>query len=916
MLNYSTRFKELIRSDVRDILYELNIALVDGTSLSINNSQLWGDSLSLEDGTSESGKFTVGAAVSTKLSFGLNNIYGDFNDYSFDRASVVLKIGMMVDGTKEMVQVGKFIVDDADYDSSIISITALDNFIKMDSVVGTISFPTDTRTLVQNICTNCGVTNLADSFLANHNYTIKSFDYSNMTYRALLVYLCQYMGCFAKIDSQGRLTLNWYNDIFDEEEHEGIEVIDSFKSLKLSTDNIVISGVEVVLDDEHSYSLGTQNYVVVVSNNPVIVDEEMAQSLVNRLYVQIGGYSFKKCNADALMYLWLESGDSIYVKDKDVKYPIFISNRTLNSNGSVSFSCDAETPLRNGSVGNDSNASAIRQLRQDLKKEKNDRERVEEELREEIAGAGGIYETEVDGSEGEGGKIKYLHNKPLLSDSAIQWKFTASTISVSKDYGETWSFALNSNGQAILNQIYALGINADYVQTGYIKGLNEFKVQVYKTKTDGTYSGLTNSLVLSSTSSNGVALTNMSENLNYNTSNKFWMRTSATQEITSLGNYLKQQNADGYYLTNFLNFTTNTVDKSSGSSFIYNCRYNDSNDTYGYSNYIGLANGGGSANTTSSINLVNYANKNSYINANEISMNSTYYSSNESINSTLNIRNYNSNTKKYANLIYMSASSSTSNSFEVTNYLPSYDGTAAASKKNLLSFSGNTYNGKEYLTTKFGNFYTITQDGSYREATYNSLICAYDRDSYNQSRLVNASYSVKYTFNRDYNANEVKLYSTSSSNYVNILNNSLDATTLANEFTLSSASNDNYVWFKNKQGSNYANSLFMRKYGDHNYTKIENYYSGSNEVANAIYLSSGNGLTLQNKYSSIVMDMSGHLNLNGNDGLTVKSAHWNVTIDANNTYADGSGYIKLNYARGLQLNGYSVYLSGGYVRYS
>lgn len=87
-----------------------------------------------------------------------------------------------------------------------------------------------------------------------------------------------------------------------------------------------------------------------------------------------------------------------------------------------------------------------------------------------IANSLGFYETsEIDA---EGRRIAYLHNKPLLSESTVIWKYTVQGFTWSTDGGATWNGGINADGNATLKTLSALGINADWIKTGVIKSLN------------------------------------------------------------------------------------------------------------------------------------------------------------------------------------------------------------------------------------------------------------------------------------------------------------------------------------------------------------------------------------------------------------------------------------------------------------
>jgi phage minor structural protein len=92
----------------------------------------------------------------------------------------------------------------------------------------------------------------------------------------------------------------------------------------------------------------------------------------------------------------------------------------------------------------------------------------------------GLFTTKVQKT---GGGIQfYLHNKPLLKDSNIQYTINSAGFAISKDYGATWSAGIDSDGNAVFNALAANTIKALTISAGTISGT---------TITGGTITGTT-----------------------------------------------------------------------------------------------------------------------------------------------------------------------------------------------------------------------------------------------------------------------------------------------------------------------------------------------------------------------------------------------------------------------------------------
>ena len=540
MLNASAQFKSEMNNDNRNFLPYADITLLNGTVLNLTPSEIWEGTFKVEDATSASGKFTIGAAIATKLSFTINNIYDDFSEYDFVGASIVGYIGLKLgDGTVEKIRFGTFdVYDIPQYSGSLITVTALDAISKFNKSYdkSTLKFPATLQDILVGACTDCGVTLLSNSF-DNSALSVQSRPAANSsTYADIVSCVVQIAGCFARCDTYGRLYLSWYkynlfNDnvltsggIFDDttkasyqtgdtkdggnfkdyssgdtvsggtfKDQNSYGLIYGVKSLIIATDDVVITGVSVEEDftetetqKKSSFVSGTADYMIYISGN-VLIQYGMAEEVCKSIYSKIVGMRFRPCSATAISNPLLESGDIAYLVDrKSNQYQVLITERSYTIGSSFSVSCDAESPLRNISESYSAAQKSYAKAKEQAKKDISTYDKAVQQLTNLMSQSFGVFKTVV--VQEDGSSIYYMHNKPTLSASAARWKFTADALAVSTDYGKTWNAGIDSDGNAVVNVLNAIGINADWIRGGtlYLGGDNNVSGRCFVEDAAGT----------------------------------------------------------------------------------------------------------------------------------------------------------------------------------------------------------------------------------------------------------------------------------------------------------------------------------------------------------------------------------------------------------------------------------------------
>lgn len=477
MIPVSDEFKDALDLN-RNYLEYVDITLSDGTELSLTNKNLWNGGVTIEDAVSSSDTFDIGAAIINSCSISISNIYDDYSDYVFEGAEVNVQTGLSTgEDTIEKLQKGVFLVDEAKYNNSIITLSCLDNMAKFDKSYSesTLQYPASLHTIVSDACTVCGVQLNTQTF-PHDDYVIQIRpDDEAITFREIIQWCAQIAGCFARCDRYGRLELKWFNQAAFESgaSADDYHSIKSIYSMEISKDDVVITGVRVVETNdtdagssETIYQSGDNGYVISVEGN-MLLQGGAGQTVAAWLGEQLIGFRFRPGSVQHASDPSIEAGDMMVLIDrKQNAYNMVVSSTKFSTGSRQTTSSNAKSPIRNSADRYSSGTKNYVLLRGQIQKEKTNREQAIENLSERINNSSGAYTTveEVTG----GGSVFYLHNKPDLADSDMIWKMTAEAWGVSTDGGKTYNAGMTVDGDTIVRILTATGVNADWIDTGAI----------------------------------------------------------------------------------------------------------------------------------------------------------------------------------------------------------------------------------------------------------------------------------------------------------------------------------------------------------------------------------------------------------------------------------------------------------------
>lgn len=470
MRNLSSNWKEKVKSgmDVQYLKYA-DITLTDGTVLNLTSADLWQNGLSFEDSVSSDSTFDIGSAIVNVLDLSINNFNGEYSGYDFEGAEVVAYVGLELDNeTTEKIRICTMTVVEQPEDETVtIDLTCEDNMRKFDRNYSDskLKYPATRGQIIRDACEVCGVTLQTTSFDRDDYIVQIRPDNEALTFRQVLQWVAQ-IGCqWLRCDEYGRLCVKWY----DTEKTDAQEIDTTYGFTPQHTD-VVITGIQVTEysdssnEEPESYMVGTQGYVLAISDNKLIRKGD-GQTIASMIAEKCVGMIFRPFESQCPTDVALEAGDAITIEDRNGNlYNTYLTTTTLQPGAGQNIACNAKSAAKNSTVRYGQLTQAYVDARKLVKKEQTARERAIQNLEESLSIGSGLFATYV--KQEDGSTISYFHDKAKLEDSTNVIKITSEAVGVSNDGGKTYPFGFQLTGTMIAKLLYAEGINADFINAG------------------------------------------------------------------------------------------------------------------------------------------------------------------------------------------------------------------------------------------------------------------------------------------------------------------------------------------------------------------------------------------------------------------------------------------------------------------
>lgn len=493
MINVSTQLKKESLTN-RNYYVTANVTLSNGTTLKLGKKDFYLSGNSLVD-SADSGDFPVGVAIAKTASLSLVNDDGRFDGYNFNAARFVIFLNVQLSDKLETIKRGTYIVSKKPATASEISLSLLDKMHNADKTYDSnLSFPCTAKELLSECCQQCGIT-LGDAMFPNADFQIQKAP-SNATYRTVIGMCAGIAGGNAKIDENDLLRIITFDKTFTNttiydggavKKWTGGDNLDggtlkpwttgtvidggtlsnndyhalfSIQNLQYDVDDVIVTGVKYV-EDETEYMSGQDGYVITIDNQLLSGN---AQAGVEAIGNQLIGLRMRPFSCDGIANGYATFGDPVeFIDTKNRVFRSFVTDIEFVFGGSTSWSCSAKSAEEDVSEFIGGQQAAVEQSKKDIEKKLSAYDVKLKQMNELAANTLGFFYTEE--VQEDGSVITYRHDKPTLADSKVIYKTSADGFFLSVDGGQTWKAGFDSNGDAVLNILYAIGIQSEWINT-------------------------------------------------------------------------------------------------------------------------------------------------------------------------------------------------------------------------------------------------------------------------------------------------------------------------------------------------------------------------------------------------------------------------------------------------------------------
>lgn len=315
----SAAYKTAIAQNVRDVRISGTITLKDDTVINIADADTVLGSLYFTEQCVSGEDIEIGNVYAAEM--GLSLVSPPANPYTLDGARIIVNFGIDV-GTDqwEYVPLGYYYVTEIQRKATTVSLKALDGMVLFDTDTEGVITTGTPESIVLSCCSKAGVTlatnTAAFNAFANASTVFALLDDSKVeTARDLLMWVCQAIGAFARMNRAGQL------ELIPVTSRASVRTISRNERFVTDVSDFTVQITKVSMKvGEEDHAQGTEGMTMVLEENPLLVGKsaEQINTALSNILTQVTTAEYVACNVDYAGDPSLQAGDFVTLTDTGV----------------------------------------------------------------------------------------------------------------------------------------------------------------------------------------------------------------------------------------------------------------------------------------------------------------------------------------------------------------------------------------------------------------------------------------------------------------------------------------------------------------------------------------------------------------------------------------------------------------------
>jgi hypothetical protein len=310
MYAVSAEYLAAILASSKTSRIEGEIVLLDDTVIEITDDDIVSGSLYISEQSVSGEDLDVGSVYAAEMGIAL--IVPIENPYALEGARISLNYGLEVavdeETSYEYVPLGTYYVTDINREPTAVRLTALDGMIRLDVGLADIVQGT-AQALLASVATKCNMTLKMPDTYPNDSVTLNIPTGDTIkTCRDLVMWVCQAIGCFARIGRLGELEICQHHTVSDRTIGKTGRV-----RTRVSDNTIKITQVTMEIDDT-VYSSGTEGMTMTLEANPLLAADDV-QGVLDNLLTAITAIEYVPHTTELIGDPSFQAGDCIELTD-------------------------------------------------------------------------------------------------------------------------------------------------------------------------------------------------------------------------------------------------------------------------------------------------------------------------------------------------------------------------------------------------------------------------------------------------------------------------------------------------------------------------------------------------------------------------------------------------------------------------